>query len=391
MRVLHLNNERTWRGGERQTLLTAQEQRRAGIDAQLACRRGSPLDRMATAAGVPTLAIPSAPPVAIPPLARLARGFDVLHCHTGRTHSMAAVASLVTPRPLIVSRRVHVVPSSSAFNRWKYARADRIVCASRFIARLLQEWGVSADRLSVAYEAVPTPVQSRESSRRRLRELTGIPDDRPVVGNVAALVGHKDHATLLRAARIVATRRPDVAIVVVGDGDLRDALARQCRELGLDEVVHFTGFVERAERLLPAFDVFTLTSSAEGLGTIVLDAAGAGIPIAVTDAGGLPEVVLHDETGLVVPVADDAALAAALLRLLEDRRSAVRLAAAARARFDAEFGVEQMVRRYVETYRLAIATRVRVSAARLRASADHDRRTASSWSQEHARRDGGNG
>ncbi len=388
MRVLHLDNERTWRGGERQALLTAAEQRRAGIDAQLACRRGSPLERMATASGVPTIGIPTALPATIPPLARAARGFDVLHCHTGRTHSMAAVASLLTPRPVIVSRRVHVVPKPSAFNRWKYARADRIVCASRFIAGLLEAWGVSGDRLTVTYEAVPTSVESRESSRRRLRQLTGIADERPVVGNVAALVGHKDHATLLRAAQIVAARRPDVAIVVVGDGDLRDSLARQCRQLGLDHVVHFTGFVEQAERLLSAFDVFTLTSSDEGLGTIVLDAAAAGVPIAVTAAGGLPEIVLHGETGLVVPVADDAALASALLRLLQDRAAAAGFARAARARLDAEFDVARMVRRYVETYRVVIATRVRASAARRRANLARDRRAASSRSTPHARRHG---
>lgn len=391
MRVLHVNNERTWRGGERQTLLTAEEQRRAGIDARIACRRGSPLERMAAAAGVPTIGLGAALPTAVPPLARAARAFDLLHAHTGRTHSMAAIASLVTPRPLIVSRRVHVVPPSSAFNRWKYARADRIVCASRFIAGVLEAWGVSAARLSVAYEAVPITVADRESSRRQLRELTGIPDERPVIGNVAALVGHKDHATLLRAARIVATRRPDVAIVVVGDGVLRDPLARQCRELGLDGVVHFTGFVPRAERLLPAFDVFTLTSSGEGLGTIVLDAAAAGVPVAVTDAGGLSEIVLDDETGLVVPVADDGALASALLRLLEDRASAARLARAARGRLEAEFGVPRMVRRYLETYRLAIAARGRTSAARRRASTDHRHDAASSWTTEHVRRNGGNG
>jgi glycosyltransferase involved in cell wall biosynthesis len=357
MRVLHVNNERTWRGGERQTLLTAQEQRRTGIDAQIACRRRSPLELMANAAGIPTIVIPTALPAAVPPLARAARGFDVLHCHTGRTHSMGAIASLVTPRPVVVSRRVHVVPGRSAFNRWKYARADRVVCASRFIAGLLQEWGVAADRLSVTYEAVPGGTSTRANSRRQLRERTGIPDDRPVIGNIAALVGHKDHATLLRAARIVATRRPDVSLVVIGDGELRQRLARQSTDLGLDGIIHFTGFVPQAECWLRAFDVFTLSSSAEGLGTIVLDAAAAGVPVAVTSAGGLREIVLHGETGLVAPVGDAAALADAVLRLLEDHLLAARLAQAARRRATVEFSVARMVGRYVETYRSAMAPR----------------------------------
>jgi glycosyltransferase involved in cell wall biosynthesis len=358
MRVLHVNNERTWRGGERQTLLTAEEQRRTGIDAQIACRRRSPLEWMANAAGIPTIGIATALPAAVPTLARAARGFDLLHCHTGRTHSMAAIASLVTLRPVVVSRRVHVVPPRSTFNRWKYARADRIVCASRFIAGLLGEWGVSADRLSVIYEAVPggTPY-AREHCRRELRDRTGIPDDRPVVGNIAALVGHKDHATLLRAARIIATRRRDVSLVVVGDGELRQRLTRQCTDLGLDGIVHFTGFIPQAECLLPAFDVFTLTSSAEGLGTIVLDAAAADVPVAVTSGGGLREIVLHEETGLLAPVGDAAELAAAVLRLLEDRRLAARLAQAAHLRVASEFSVAGMAGRYLETYRSAMLPR----------------------------------
>src|SRR5262249_25310169 len=126
-----------------------------------------------------------------------------------------------------------------------------------------------------------------------------------------------------------------------------------------------------------------------GLGTIVLDAAAAGVPIAVTAAGGLPEVVRHGETGLVVPVADDAALACALQRLLEDRAAAADLARAARARLDAEFRVAHMVRRYVETYRVVIATRVRASAARRRANAKRHRRAVSSRSTPRARRHGG--
>ena len=126
-------------------------------------------------------------------------------------------------------------------------------------------------------------------------------------------------------------------------------------ELGLTNSVHFTGFIPQAQRLLPGFDVFAMSSCMEGLGTIVLDAAQAGVPVAATAGGGLPEAVLHEQTGLIAPVGDAAALASALLRLLDDRALAERLARAARERAQTEFSVANMAQRYVEIYQGLLA------------------------------------
>ena len=127
------------------------------------------------------------------------------------------------------------------------------------------------------------------------------------------------------------------------------------QELALEHVVHFTGFIPQAQRLLPGFDVFALSTRMEGLGTIVLDAALAGVPVAATAAGGLPEAVLDGQTGLLAPVGDAPALAAALLRLLEEPALAQRLAEAARRRVEQEFSVTTMARRYVDIYQSLLA------------------------------------
>jgi L-malate glycosyltransferase len=360
VRVLHVNNEKTWRGGERQTLLTAEEERRRGLDSQIACRRGSPLEEMARAGGVPTIELPTALPAAVPPLRRAARSFDVLHCQTGSTHSMAVLATLTSRKPIVVSRRVDNVPHDRWFTRWKYRRVDRIVCASRWIERVLQDWGVSPEQMTVIYEAVPSDaLVPREACLAELRERTRVTADQKLIGNIAALVGHKDHATLLHAARKIAERRRDVAVIIVGDGPLRDDLVRLRRDLDLAATVHFTGFVPQAQRLLPGFDVFAMTSRTEGLGTIVLDAAVAGIPVAATSAGGLREAVLHERTGLLAPVGDAAALADALLRLLDEPALAQHLARAARRRVGTEFTVADMVRRYIALYETVLAEHAR--------------------------------
>jgi L-malate glycosyltransferase len=351
LRVLHVNNEKTWRGGERQVLFSVVEQRRQGLDCHLACRTGSPLEEAARAAGVPTISLPASPMAVLPALAGCARGFDLLHCHSGRSHSLGALATMVRPIPIVVSRRVDFVPANSAFNRWKYRRAAKVVCVSKCVATVLRNWGLPAAKVEVVYDAVPDgSTLCREAARRELCARIGLECDQKIVGNIAALVGHKDQATLLRAAREVANRRSDVAFAIVGEGPLREPLLRLRGDLDLAKVVHFTGYLPQAQRLLSAFDVFAMSSSMEGLGTIVLDAAQAGVPVATTAGGGLPEAVRHDRTGLVVPVGDAVGLADAILRLVDDRALVARLTATARTRVARCFSVPAMVRRHLAIY-----------------------------------------
>jgi glycosyltransferase involved in cell wall biosynthesis len=284
-------------------------------------------------------------------LLKAARPFELLHCHTGRAHSLAAFTSLLQPKPLLVSRRVDFMPSNSWFNRWKYRRASKVVCVSNCIRKLFLKWGLPPNQLTVIYEAVPAESHPpRAEARRRLHQASPVPLAGLLVGSIGALVGHKDHATLLRAAARVVPRRPEVEFAIVGEGPLREHLVRLRRELKIEGKVHFLGFIDQAQRLLRAFDVFAMSSSMEGLGTIVLDAGLAGVPVVVTAAGGLPEITLNQQTGLVVPVGDASALAQAILRLLDDPALAVRLAEAARQRILADFSVPHMARQYAALY-----------------------------------------
>ena len=225
---------------------------------------------------------------------------------------------MVRPIPIVVSRRVDFVPAA---------------------------------RMEVVYEAVPGgPFLCREAARRELCARTDLGCDQKIIGNIAALVGHKDQATLLRAAREVADRRNDVAFVIVGEGPLKEPLLKLRDDLDLTKIVHFTGYVPQAQGLLSGCDAFAMRSSMEGLGTIVLDAAHAGVPVATTAGGGLPEAVLHERTGLVVAVGDAVGLAEAILRLVDDRALVTRLTAAAQTRVARDFSVPTTVRRHLAIY-----------------------------------------
>ena len=151
-----------------------------------------------------------------------------------------------------------------------------------------------------------------------MRAELGIPEHAPVVGNVANFKAAKDHPTLLQAAARVRERVPEVRFLLIGQGPLEPETRRLAADLGLDGTVVFTGFRTDAHRLLAALDVFTLSSTYEGLPIALIEAMALGRPAVVTRVGGVPEVLHDGAQGLLVPPRDPAALADGLLRLLGD-------------------------------------------------------------------------
>jgi glycosyltransferase involved in cell wall biosynthesis len=275
------------------------------------------------------------------------RHFDVAQLHD--PHALASgVAAARTTRalPLVATRRVDF--ALPRWSRWKYRAAERVLAVSEAIRGVLLRDGAAPERVRVVHEGVadrpPAP-----GGAEALAAL-GVPDGAPVVGNVAALTGHKDHATLLRAARIVLDRAPRARFVIVGDGELRPRLLALHRELGLGQGCLFAGFRDDVDRLLPAFAVFCLSSHMEGLGTSLLDAMAFARPVVATRAGGIPDAVEDGVTGRLVPPRDPAALAAALLELLDDAPRRDAMGRAGRRRFQERFTADRMVEATLAVY-----------------------------------------
>ena len=330
-------------------LLAAALQQR-GITNAIACRPGGLLEQRARAMQVSVLPLAGSAVSAAFHIIKAAPGFDLIHCHTGRAHSLAAATAFQHRKPVVVTRRVDFPPRSSPFSRFKYRTASEIICISQFIATQLEEWGVPSQKLRVIRSAGSLPSRSVVAPVSKLRDELGVPADQRVVGNIAALVGHKDHATFLRAAGEIVSKRSDVTFVVIGEGELRGDLLQLRRELGLEQNVKFPGYLPEAERFLPAFDVFIMSSCMEGLGSIILDAFAAGVPVAATAAGGIPELVQNGETGLLTPVGDAPALATSIMRLLDNGADAGQLTQRARKFVSGQFSVDRMADRYIEVY-----------------------------------------
>ncbi len=344
--VLHVDTAATWRGGQNQVLLTAQGMAARGVPATIACRAGGELEGRARAAGAAVRTIPFRGdlwPPAILALARLLRRErpGALLLHDPHAVSAGLVASRLAGRlPLVAVRRVDF-PLRGVVSRAKYAACDRVIAVSRAIGSVVERGGVPPQRLRLVYEGVPdrSPAPGGEEA---LAEL-GVPAGVPVIGNVAALTGHKDQATLVEAMALLRPRRPEARLVIVGEGELRPALEAQVRERGLGDRVAFAGFRRDLDRLLPACSVFCLSSRLEGLGTSLLDAMAFGLPVVATAAGGIPEAVEDGVTGRVVPTRDPGALADALAEVLADEEQRRAWGAAGRRRFLERFTAEHMV------------------------------------------------
>jgi glycosyltransferase involved in cell wall biosynthesis len=353
MKVLHVDTALSWRGGQNQVLLSARGMAARGHEVRVACRSGGALAERLRAEGFPATTMGFRgdlwPPGAFQ-LGRLLRSFrpDVVQLHDPHAVSAGLVASRGSGRSHLVATRRVDFPLSGPLSRFKYGACRGVIAVSRAIAEVLEAGGLPGAGIHVVYEGVPDrPVLAGGDAI--LRGL-GIPAGAPVVGNVAALTEHKDHATLLRAAVRVLQRVPETWFLILGEGALRARLESQARELGLGERCVFAGFRTDLDRILPALTLFCLSSCQEGLGTSLLDAMCFGLAIVATAAGGVPEAVKDGQSGRLVPPGDEAALAEALLDLLGDPRQRGLLGAAGRRRFEERFSADRMVDETLRVY-----------------------------------------
>jgi glycosyltransferase involved in cell wall biosynthesis len=354
---LHVDTARTWRGGQHQVLLTVLGLRALGHRAALVAHPDGELRKRAAEGHDLFLLAPGHEMdlKAAWQLARLIRRLspDIVHAHDPHAVAMAAqgIAFLpANPRPpLVAARRVDFRIRRHAFSKWKYRQVSCFICASALVRQVLVAGGLPPDRLVVVHEGIDIDhVQAVPSVDARAEFW--LPRDAPVIGNVGALVPHKGQKYLVEAAPLVRREVPDARFVILGDGELAGSLARQIHDLKLEKHVILGGFRPDVLSLMKSFDLFAMPSVTEGLGTAILDAMACGLAVAASRTGGIPEVVVHGETGLLVPPEDPAALARAIVALLSDERLRAMLGQRGRERVRSGFGADRMVRETLTVY-----------------------------------------
>ncbi len=365
MRILHVNTTRTWRGGERQTLLLALEQRKQGDNPILAVRAGSVLESRASEEGLSThrfraVAGTAGHALALNRLIRVSRP-DILHVHTARDHTLAWLAgALGSALPTVVHRRVDFPLRRNLFSRAKYhaQHIDRFIAVSHAVARELVRGGVPDHRVVTVYSAVPPPRRLSASARTRLAEHVGLDSGTVPIAVIGSLVNHKGHRYLLDAMPRILATMPTVRLLVIGDGPLSKALQRQAARLGVSRYVCFLGYLDDARDYLQIVRLLVVPSHLEGLNTTTLDAFQCRCPVVAATAGGVAELVTP-QTGWPVAPRDPAALADAVLEALDDERACRRRAESAWDLVNTRHTVRVMAEATRRVYEEAIQRRQR--------------------------------
>jgi glycosyltransferase involved in cell wall biosynthesis len=347
--VYHLDDAMSWRGGEQQVAYLHRGLLARGWDSTVICRRGGALHQRLEAARLPHRAMTirgSQDLHAAWKIGSLARKHRaLLHAHTSHAHDLSLWASRLRGRfPLVVSRRVDFPVGRSFFARRKYLsdRIDRYYAISSAVESELLAASVAADRIRRVPSGIDLSRFPRVEPMPAWREAMKVAPDELLFGNVAALAPHKDQATLLRAFARYVDGGGRGKLVILGEGELRGDLEALRDRLRLRDRVLLPGFVSDILPRVRSLDVFVMSSSLEGLGTSILDAMALERCIVATRTGGIPDAIVDERNGILVPPRDPEALAAALHRLAQDAQLRRSLAAAAREDVQA-FSVEHTV------------------------------------------------
>lgn len=281
--------------------------------------------------------------------------YDLVHAHGLRAGIDCAVACRRTHVPLVMSMhnliRADIMGSMKArlYRRgesFAVRSAVRTFAPSEEIARHLRTTiDIDPERIEVLYLGVGEPDEPLRT-RQEVRRGWKIPEDVPVIVAVARLAPQKALHVLLQALPLV----EEAHLVVVGSGPLEAELRASARSLMVEDRVVWMGFRDDVHDQLRAGDVFCITSLWEAVSLAVQEAVLLELPVVATDVGGIPELIEHEVTGLLVPKGDSAALASALKRTLEDRPAARSRSLAARQLLKERFSTDAMLERLTSTY-----------------------------------------
>ena len=348
LRVLHVDSGRDWRGGQRQVYLLARGQREHGHEPLVIAAPDSPLIRRLRSAGIAAAAVRMRGDWDLAAARRVRAVLppwhaDVVPAHDAGAHAIA-LAALLGRRglPLVVTRRVPFPPRG----RVKYGRrVSRFIAISGAVRDALVEGGVDVSRIDLVYSGVPSPsVTAARDWRAECRWSSEV----IVCGIVGAMTAEKGVEALTRIGdALPADVRDRIRLVMLGG----QAAGTQL----VGGVAAFrAGFVDEIHAAMAGLDVLLHPSSAEGLGTAVIDAMALGVPPIAFRVGGLPELIEHEKSGLLVAPGDTAAFASAVSRLIRDAglRAALAAGGPERAR---EFSVDRMVRGTQRAYDAVLA------------------------------------
>jgi glycosyltransferase involved in cell wall biosynthesis len=356
LKILYVDLETEWRGGQSQALEALSGLLRRGQDAQLLAVRGGALAQRARDAGVPTIEVEPTrkrwrAATALRLLLRAAPP-DVVHANESHALTAAWLARAHRRTTLVAARRLAYPIQQNPISLARYRAAHRIFAISDFVAHSVIDSGIPAERVVVVREGIEIPPPLTAAKRLVARQTWNFADDEIVLGCIGYLLPEKGQELLVRALPAICAAVPRVRLLLAGDGPLRAQLESLALQLGIRDRIVFAGFVERIANVYAALDVFVFPSLAEPSGTSLLAAMAAALPVAAVARGGVPEYVEDNANGLLIPEPEPQFIASAVQRLIADANLRHRLSARARAdiaeRYSTDVMVEHLLRACAE-------------------------------------------
>jgi glycosyltransferase involved in cell wall biosynthesis len=369
MRVVHIIKVAQVAGAESHLLTLLPGLRQQGFDAQLIVlvEPNKPMAdylQAAQARGIPAQSMVIRRDLDFGLFGRLRRALRdlkprVVHTHLQHADLYGMVAARLARVPVVITSRHNENifrrrPHLRLLNRQLWRLATAGIAISQSVARFaLEVEGAPARKVHTVYYGLPHDPQrsaQRSGIRAEKRQALGLAADALVVGMACRLVQQKGVSVGLRAFRQIAAQFPTAHLVIVGDGPLRSQLQTEAHPV--KERVHFLGWRDDVADIMTAMDVFLMPSLWEGFGLAALEAMAQRLPVIASEVSSLPEIVAHQETGLLVPPQDMRALADALALLLADRPLRQHMGLLGEDRAETLFGAARMVEQTAKVYRL---------------------------------------
>ncbi|MGC9168832.1 MAG: glycosyltransferase, partial [Desulfurella sp.] len=274
MKILHLDTQKGFRGGEQQLIYLAQGLRELGIDSIIAAK--DELYKKADAMGFETIDSSN-----LKQLLGAAKQCDILHAHASKAHTLGVFLKLLTKKPLVYTRRVDY--KQKKISKLKYLLTDKVVCVAKSIENdLYKNFHIQAETIysSVDFDLIDkVDTKKVETIKKQYGPL--------IIGNIGALTAQKDHKTLIDAASQL---DKSYTFLILGEGNLKQELEVYAKQKGVTNIV-FLGFRDDIQNYLAAFDLFVISSEYEGLCSSILQAFLFKVPVVATNAGGVSELI----------------------------------------------------------------------------------------------------
>ena len=282
------------------------------------------------------------------------KNIHILHMHSG-TLFLATQAGILARTPLMVytdhGRHLFDSPKIILMDRVSSFFVDKIIAVSKELENYLTSVvKISRNKIVTVVNGINTSLFYPREKPQNLLEEFKIAGDYKVIGTVGRLAEVKDHASLIKAFKIVHARIPKSVLMIVGDGPLKEQLLEAVAENNLNNSVIFTGNRNDLPELLSLFDVFVLSSLSEGTSVSLLEAMAAGIPPVVTDVGGNRSIVDDMVNGIFVKPKDINHMAEAIITLLCDERTHKKFSANALHKVHTQYRIDKMIDYYTSIY-----------------------------------------